>query len=67
VAGRGNFQAGAAGELGLRNIPSNVDAEETEEIAAIHEPFVRHHRIKEEGMRGAVARFRLDHPEFLRP
>lgn len=65
MAGRGNFQAGAAGELGLRNVPRMLTRNRPKR-SLLHESFVRHHRIKEDGMRGTVARFRLDHSEFLR-
>ena len=38
----------------------------TEKLGALDQSFVRHHRIKEQGMRGAVTGFGFDHPEFLR-
>lgn len=60
------FSGWSGGCTRFAKCPQNVDAELTEEIAAIHDSFVGHHRIEEERMRGAVARLGFDHLEFFR-
>jgi hypothetical protein len=51
--------------LGFAECAQNVDADGTEQFAAIDDAFVGHHGIKKQGMGGAVGRFGFDHSQFV--